>query len=312
MLDGLEPLQHPPGGFLEGRLQDPAIEALLVTLAQSRRTATAGAFCVVTTRESITDLRGFQTTTAPEWALEHLVPEAGAAVLWNAGARRAGAAAITADDQELKEASREVQGHALTLQLLGSFLSRAHRGDIRKRALVRFDKADAAVQGGHAFRVMGAYEKWLTQSGEEGMRQLAVLRLLGLFDRPAESRLPRRAARAARHPWPHRAAGRPRRRGLEHRRLRARIGWPRENRAVGAEAGKGVWGRNGAKAVAAVSFGTDFPLGEPEDFTPPHGLLAGDGAVGRPSALASTLRQTIAGHGRPRRGARVTGGSTST
>lgn len=187
VLDGLEPLQHPPGPLhLEGRLQDPAIEALLLTLAQSRRSATAGVLCVVTTREPITDLRSFQTTTAPEWTLEHLVPESGATVLWNAGARRAGAAPITANDQELKEASREVQGYALTLQLLGSFLSRAHRGDIRRRALVRFDKADAAVQGGHAFRVMGAYENWLAQSGEDGRRQLAVLRLLGLFDRPAD------------------------------------------------------------------------------------------------------------------------------
>ncbi|MDQ3774437.1 MAG: hypothetical protein M3461_08780 [Pseudomonadota bacterium] len=43
-------------------------------------------------REPITDLCGFQTSTALEWELEHLVPESGAAVLWNAGAKRAGAA----------------------------------------------------------------------------------------------------------------------------------------------------------------------------------------------------------------------------
>lgn len=187
VLDGLEPLQHPPGPLhLEGGLQDPAIETLLVTLAQSRRTATAGAFCVVTTRESVTDLRGFRSTTAPEWRLENLNAEDGAAVLWHAGATLDRSTKIKDDDQELKDASEEVDGHALTLQLLGSYLGRAHRGDIRKRSLVRFDKADATVQGGHAFRVMGAYEKWLARGGEEGARQLAVLRLLGLFDQPAD------------------------------------------------------------------------------------------------------------------------------
>ena len=70
-----------------------------------------------------------------------------------------------------------------------------------------FEEADAAIQGGHAFRVMAAYERWLVPEeglleksivrpepaappgGPEGRRQLAVLRLLGLFDRPAASDL---------------------------------------------------------------------------------------------------------------------------
>jgi tetratricopeptide (TPR) repeat protein len=41
------------------------------------------------------------------------------------------------------------------------------------------------VQGGHAFRVLEAYESWFASSGISGQRQLAVLRLLGFFDRPA-------------------------------------------------------------------------------------------------------------------------------
>jgi hypothetical protein len=32
---------------------------------------------------------------------------------------------------------------------------------------------------------MEAYEKWFAGEGEKGQRHLAVLRLLGLFDRPA-------------------------------------------------------------------------------------------------------------------------------
>jgi tetratricopeptide (TPR) repeat protein len=103
------------------------------------------------------------------------------------GVRRAGAAEIRDDDAELLAASREVAGHALTLNLLGRYLARAHKGDIRRRDQVKFEKADAKTQGGHAFRVMAAYERWLAQGGEEGARQLAVLRLLGLFDRPADA-----------------------------------------------------------------------------------------------------------------------------
>jgi hypothetical protein len=180
VLDGLEPLQHSPGSAQPGKLKDLALETLLKGLARHN-----SSLCLVTTRERVDDLKTWHTT-APEWELKHLSPEAGAAVLHQAGARRAGAAEIKPEDQELKDASEEVKGHALTLQLLGSYLARAHRGDIRKRTRVKFDKADAAVQGGHAFRVMTAYEMWLGQSGAEGARQLAVLRLLGLFDRPAD------------------------------------------------------------------------------------------------------------------------------
>jgi tetratricopeptide (TPR) repeat protein len=181
VLDGIEPLQYPPGP-VAGKLKDPALEALLKGLAQHNE-----GLCIVTTRESLTDLTPFHDMTAPEWLLEHLSEEAGALLLFDAGVKRAGNAEIKADDQELKDAAREVGGHALTLQLLGRYLAKAHGGDIRRRDQVKFEKADAKVQGGHAFRVMAAYEKWLGGTDEEGKRQLAVLHLLGLFDRPADA-----------------------------------------------------------------------------------------------------------------------------
>jgi tetratricopeptide (TPR) repeat protein len=184
VLDGLERLQHPTGPP-QGSIKDLAIEALLLGLAHSRKGTAEGVLCVVTTREPVAELRLFHTTTAPAWGLESLTPDAGAAVLWEAGARKAGGAVIAAHDEELKEASADVQGHALTLQLLGSYVARAHRGDIRKRGLVRFNQADERLQGGHAFKVIRAYETWFAQTGEEGARQLAILQLLGFFDRPA-------------------------------------------------------------------------------------------------------------------------------
>jgi tetratricopeptide (TPR) repeat protein len=183
VLDGIEPLQYSANmpDAVKGRLKDPALEALLKGLAQQNP-----GLCLVTTREHVTDLAPFRDTTAPEWDLENLSEEAGAALLHQAGATRAGAAEMKPDDSELLDASREVQGHALTLRLLGTYLAKAHGGDIRKRDRVKFDQADAKTQGGHAFKTMAAYEKWLGEGGEDGQRALAVLRLLGLFDRPAD------------------------------------------------------------------------------------------------------------------------------
>ncbi|MEO1083435.1 MAG: hypothetical protein AAFY88_04270, partial [Acidobacteriota bacterium] len=63
----------------------------------------------------------------------------------------------------------------------------AFEGDVRRRDRIDFREADATTQGGHAFRVMEAYERWLEAEGESGKWQLAILRLLGLFDRPANA-----------------------------------------------------------------------------------------------------------------------------
>lgn len=175
VLDGLEPLQHPPGP-LGGELKDPAVIALLKRLAQRN----AG-LCVVTTRERVKDLAAFEESTAPRWELERLATEAGVELLDSLGVR--GAAA------DLKQLVEDVRGHALTLNLLGGFLRDAHGGDVRRRDLVRFEEADAEVQGGHAFKTMEAYERWFAREGGKGMRLLDVLHLLGLFDRPAAGEL---------------------------------------------------------------------------------------------------------------------------
>jgi tetratricopeptide (TPR) repeat protein len=166
VLDGVEPLQHPPNHPLAGRLKDPGLAALLKGLAVGNP-----GLCVVTTRERITDLDGF-TRTAPQEDLEALSPAAGAELLKTLG--------VTGKDSERLAASREFGNHALTLSLLGGYLSRACGGDVRRRKEV--DLAGAAERkGGHALRVIGTYAGWLGEGPE-----LAALRLLGLFDRPAQ------------------------------------------------------------------------------------------------------------------------------
>ncbi len=185
VLDGLEPLQYPPG-VMQGKLKDDAIAALLKGLS-----AQNAGLCVVTTREKIPDIQQYYGRTADDFALTELTDLAGAALLHDRGATRAGAREIPRDDKELQAASREVRGHGLTLQLLGQYLRLVEDGDILKRDTVRLADADREYQNdatrpyGHAFKAMEAYEKWFEREGTQGQRQLAVLRLLGLFDRPA-------------------------------------------------------------------------------------------------------------------------------
>ena len=173
ILDGLEPLQYAPTSPTPGELKDQGIAALLKGLA-----ASSHGLCLVTTRYSIPDLRAFWQTTAPEHELARLSKAAGVSLLRKLGV-------VIGSEEEFEHLVEEVNGHALTLQIMGGFLKKAFHGDIRCRDRVRFEKADVKVQGGHAFRAMAAYVKWMEGESDEARRELAILRLMGLFDRPA-------------------------------------------------------------------------------------------------------------------------------
>jgi len=172
VLDGMEPLQHSTGPS-KGALKDEALATLLRGLAQFNP-----GLCLITSRLPVLDLAPFSQTTAPIRELHQLSTQAGLELL-----RVLGVKGTVTDLVSLVE---EVQGHALTLDLLGRYLKRAHQGDVRQRARVGFQKADLEVQGGHAFRVMAAYDRWFLSGGERGQRQVALLFLMGLFDRPAD------------------------------------------------------------------------------------------------------------------------------
>ena len=83
-------------------------------------------------------------------------------------------------DEELWQASKEFDNHALALTLLGNLLVRRKGGDVRKRDTIPTLFADPA-NGGHARRVMRAYEVLY-----EGKPELDVLRIMGLFDGPVD------------------------------------------------------------------------------------------------------------------------------
>ena len=188
ILDGVEPLQYAPTSPTPGELKDSGLAALLKGLAASN-----DGLCIVTTRYSMPDFRAYLGKTVQEEKLTRLSTEAGVALLQSFKVKGSLRKVIpSADGRELlnefEKLVEDVQGHALTLNLLGSYLHDAHAGDIRKRDLVKLEVADTESEhGGHAFRVMDAYVKSFESEGEKGKRALAVLRLLGLFDRPANA-----------------------------------------------------------------------------------------------------------------------------
>jgi hypothetical protein len=169
VLDGLEPVQNPPGPH-EGRLREPSLQALLRELAAFNM-----GLCVITTRTPVADIADYERTSALRRDLEQLSSDAGARLLRALG--------VKGNEEKLRTASDEVDGHCLALTLLGSFLTDAYDGDIRYHTEVSARLAHDVRQGVHARKVMESYQTWFGEGPE-----LSVLRTLGLFDRPVDEK----------------------------------------------------------------------------------------------------------------------------
>ena len=169
VLDGLEPLQNPPGPQ-EGRVREPSLQALLRELA-----AFNAGLCVITTRTPVADIADHERTSVLRRDLEQLSSDAGAKLLQALG--------VTGQEAELRSASDEFSGHCLALTLLGSYLTDAYYGDIRFISEVSGHLGHDIRQGTHARKVMESYQAWFGEGPE-----LAVLRILGLFDRPTDEK----------------------------------------------------------------------------------------------------------------------------
>jgi hypothetical protein len=151
ILDGLEPLQYPPGP-MGGRLKDPGLASLLRELAYHNP-----GLCIITTRLPVEDLLEFSseavdpedTATILSHDLNILSPEAGVQLLERLG--------VQGLPHELEQTAREFQGNALALTLLGRFLARCYGGDIRRCHEIEILRE--TKYGGHAQRVMAAYSQ---------------------------------------------------------------------------------------------------------------------------------------------------------
>jgi tetratricopeptide (TPR) repeat protein len=169
VLDGLEPLQNPPGPQ-EGRVREHSLQALLRELAAFNR-----GLCVVTTRTRVADIVDHERTSVLRRDLEQLSSDAGAKLLRALG--------VKGGEENLRSASVEFNGHCLALTLLGSYLTDAFNGDIRFRREVSARLGHDVRQGVHARKVMESYRAWFGEGPE-----LSILRMLGLFDRPADEK----------------------------------------------------------------------------------------------------------------------------
>ncbi len=167
ILDGVEPLQYPPGAPHHGKMRDEGVRTLIKELARANN-----GLCLVSTRVSIKELDTFKTGGVVQQDLPHLTEDAGAELLEAYGAN--------GSRVELKKVSAEYKGHALALTLLGRLLAVHLGGDIRKRDLIPA-LTDEDEYGGHAKRVLAYYSEMFQDKPE-----LGIMRILGLFDRPAE------------------------------------------------------------------------------------------------------------------------------
>ena len=173
VLDGVEPLQHGPGGE-QGKLKDQGLREFLRRFA-AMSFAKGHSLIVLTSRLAVTDIGKWKDGSAPVKDLGHLSESAGAALLTSNG--------VAGPRAELEAASREAGGHALTLTLLAGLLRDLHNGDVRRRGNIRGLLSDPNATGAErAARMMESYEaQWL--AGQPLLQ--AIMYIIGLFDRPA-------------------------------------------------------------------------------------------------------------------------------
>ena len=200
LLDGMEPLQSPPA-YERGKVKDPALATLVEELARENN-----GLCVITTRETIADLNEYEFVVPPSGGsvtsesdrlkaelqtvtsesdrlkaelqtvrqinLELLSPEAGRALL------RVGD--VRGTDEELERATEDFGRHALALNLLAAYLQDIPGHHISAAAQIP-DLDVPEAEGRRPRRLIAAFEQKFGEGPE-----VEALRLLGLFDRPAD------------------------------------------------------------------------------------------------------------------------------
>jgi hypothetical protein len=173
VMDGMEPLQDGPGPNI-GSIKDLGLRTFLRRHA-ANPAGPIGSLIVVTTRVPISDLDQWNGRSVSQISLERLEPAAGEELLRDNG--------VVGTSKSLRQVVRDFHGHPLALQLLAGFLTELHGGNVSRRDRVRSLLRDSdAIGHDQAHRVMEAYKsEWLDRQP----RLLAVLHLVGLFDRPA-------------------------------------------------------------------------------------------------------------------------------
>ncbi|MDZ4841683.1 MAG: hypothetical protein SH859_06010 [Hyphomicrobium aestuarii] len=182
VLDGLEPLQYPAGQHgLTGELKDDGLIALFKRLSLQMN-----GMAIVTTRIPLPQLKAGKPPAIEKVGLNQLATHHGVTLLKVLG--------LKAGEKELTEAVDLLKGHALSLNLLATY-AEAVTGHLLPsseeitRALTSPEVSQDSYVMMRRYEILfedRANEVSGTAEASAAGRQLALLYLIGLFDRPAE------------------------------------------------------------------------------------------------------------------------------
>ena len=167
ILDGVEVFQPYQTAGLQGQLNDPALLALLQTLAKAN-----SGLCLLTSRQAL----GEQLTrygSVRQQRLENLPSDAAVQLL-----RRAG---VKGKPEALAAVAEEYQGHAYSLILLANYLRQYCQGDLRRRDTLPTLTDDTHPQGCQAQQLLAGYADAL-----DGKEELGLLYVVSVFDQAVE------------------------------------------------------------------------------------------------------------------------------
>lgn len=214
VLDGIEPMQTPRGDAEHGRIRDEAMRDFLMDVAR-----TGKGLCLVTTRLPLPDLKAFKRQQAEQISLPNL-PLSDAVALLRSFKIQCPQEELAKLAKEYGQVVREpgetaaddgkTRCHAKAIALIGSFIAQKFPGATHTPTVEELHKAfampdeaflapasehkDLKEEPGYAvYRMVRRYEimyedrakgskKALAESAAG--RQLLLLRIMGLFDRP--------------------------------------------------------------------------------------------------------------------------------
>jgi len=172
ILDGLEPLQYAQNlSAMNGELQDSALKEFILQFRQ----LAGKSFVLFSSRQPLIELNKWQESHYLSLDLETLPHNDGAELL-----ERLGAIGRLDERQKI---CQDLNGHALSLVLMGHLLSEHYQGDCYYAKKVppltsASGNSDAEKDSRHAIRVLNYYDSLQDAASR------CFLQLLGLFDRP--------------------------------------------------------------------------------------------------------------------------------
>jgi tetratricopeptide (TPR) repeat protein len=172
-LDGLEPLQYANRDSPRfGLFYDEGMATFLLGLTSPGNKG----LCICTSRIGLKSLYNRLDQGYVQTPLDNLTPTSGAQLLI--------ALKIVGTDRELEDASKQYGNHALSLTLAAKYLAKYKERDVKQLDTIPVLSSMKVVdESRHARRILSHYEKTVFPAHTA---EHAILRCIGLFDRPVQ------------------------------------------------------------------------------------------------------------------------------